>query len=89
MSGTSHPRIMTVNEMPIKLKDMRILIERLIKLSKEENLDELIKYLIQIADYTPNDIKVSETFKSKSFRKQKTYEANVIPLSLIKNKKNS
>ena len=89
LSGTSHPRIMTVNEMPIKLKDMRILIERLIKLSKEENLDELIKYLIQIADYTPNDLKASEKFKSKSFRKQKKYEANVIPLSLIKNKKNS
>ncbi len=53
--GTTHPRIMKVDEATIAPKKMWMLIDKLKILIKEQDHDGLIKYLIQNADYQPDE----------------------------------
>ena len=74
--GTAHPRIMTVSEAMMSAKEMRIVAERLEALVAAENQLDLMKILIEIADYSSEKIQSNVTSESQTSKTDTT----VVPM---------
>ena len=83
--GTSHPRIMTMNEKIMKPDEMLILIRQLETVIKMKDFEGLLSILIEFANYNPN--KATMAKRKNSFQMGiKKLENNKV-VSMLANKK--
>lgn len=76
--GTLHPRIRTATEKPMSMKTIKNIIDQLKKLIVNNDKAGLLKYLIDNAEFTSNEISIDKTVNK--FSNQNTNEDKIIKI---------